>query len=177
MLLGVVCLSLLVACSSHIPPTVIPLTMTAVPVVERPTLPPTFTSLAIQTNAATSTALLTFSLRETPIPTLAATSTSQPAPPILIYPPDGAVLTESITIQRLEYLSTGFITYVTVTGQSFTARYCVALHGECMPYDFENETLLLPEGSYTWSVFTVKSLGSATSEMWGFQIDTDTSDR
>jgi hypothetical protein len=129
-------------------------------------------SLATQTSPATVTPLP----GATSTPTLAPTLTSQPAPPILIYPPDGAVLTQSLTIQQFEYLTTGFVTYVTVTGENFTARYCVASHSECMPYHFENETMLLLDGDYTWTVFTSKPLGSATSETWHFQIDTDTSD-
>lgn len=106
-------------------------------------------------------------------PTLSATPTSQPAPPMLIYPPDGAVLTESITVENLEYVSTGLITYVVVIGEDFTARACAALSGRCMPFDFENESTLLPDGHYTWSVLTVKPLGSSASERWSFQVDTE----
>lgn len=115
-------------------------------------------------------------LQTEPTPTITPTSTSQPAPPILIYPPDGAVLTQSITIQKMEFISTGFITYVTVRSEDFTARWCVELHTDCMPYDFENETVLLPDGSYEWQVYTSKPLGSAHSETWHFRVDTQAPD-
>lgn len=105
-------------------------------------------------------------------PTPTPTPTSQPAPPILVYPPDGAVLTQSITIQDLEFISTGFVTHVTVSGENFTAQWCVELHIDCMPYDFENEDVLLPDGTYFWHVSTSKMIGSAQSETWSFRVDT-----
>ncbi|MBZ0280205.1 MAG: hypothetical protein K8L97_05660 [Anaerolineae bacterium] len=108
-------------------------------------------------------------------PTPTVTPTSQPAPPILVYPPDGAVLTQSITIQELEFITTGFITHVTVRGENFTAQWCVELHIDCMPYDFENENELLPDGTYEWQVFTAKAMGSAQSETWSFRVDTQDS--
>jgi hypothetical protein len=108
-----------------------------------------------------------------PTPTLTITPTSQPAPPVLIYPPDGAVLTRSITVQELTYLSTGAISYVTLTGHDFIARWCMGVLTECSPEYFENENVLLPDGFYRWSVFTTKPLGSANSEIGYFRIETD----
>lgn len=109
-------------------------------------------------------------------PTPTPTPTSQPAPPILVYPPDGAVLTQSITIQDLEFINTGFVAYVTVSGENFTAQWCVELHIDCMPYDFKNEDVLLPDGTYFWHVSTAKIIGSAQSETWSFRVDTQHTD-
>ncbi len=111
----------------------------------------------------------------TPTPTLTVTPTSQPAPPVLIYPPDGAVLTRSITVQDLTFLSTGAISYVTLIGRDFIARWCVGFLTECSPTYFENGDVLLPDGLYRWSVFTTKPLGSANSETWYFRVETDLS--
>lgn len=105
-----------------------------------------------------------------PTATFTPTPTSQPAPPILLYPPNGVIINRHLTIQDLSYTTTGFMTYVTVTGDDFTAQYCEALHGECQPYQFENETVLLPNGYYEWQVYTTKPMGSAISEKWRFQI-------
>jgi hypothetical protein len=107
-----------------------------------------------------------------PTPTITPTLTSQPADPILKYPPEGAVLTKSITIQDLEFIYTGFIALVTITGDNFTARWCIPFNGEgCNPWDFENENTLLPDGEYTWKVYTWKPLGSA-STAGTFRVDT-----
>lgn len=111
-----------------------------------------------------------------PTPTLTVTPTSQPAPPVLIYPPDGAVLTHSITVQDLQYTTTGFMTHITVTGGDFAAHGCAAFYSECQPLDFENEDVLLPDGAYTWHVSTWKPLGTAISETGHFRIDTSNSD-
>lgn len=110
-----------------------------------------------------------------PTPTITVTLTSQPGPPGMSYPPDGAVLTQSLTIQDFQFYGTGFMTYVTVTGQNFTARWCTELHGTCNPSNFENENEILPDGAYSWHVTTWKPLGSASSDPWHFRVETDSS--
>jgi hypothetical protein len=107
-----------------------------------------------------------------PTPTITPTLTSQPADPILLYPPEGAVLTKSIRIQDMQFIYTGFITHVSVIGQDFTAHWCIGFNGEgCNPWDFENETRPFPDGDYTWTVSTSKPLGSA-STTGTFRVDT-----
>lgn len=106
-------------------------------------------------------------------PTITPTPTSWPGKPDLIYPPNGAVLTQPITIKDLQYLNTGFVAHVSVTGANFSARYCATQLGECYPWDFENEDTPLPDGDYTWQVGVWKPLASNNSDTWHFRVEID----
>jgi len=75
----------------------------------------------------------------------------------------------------LRFVSTGFVTYITVTGPDFTARWCVELHIECYDWDFENGDVPLPDGDYRWQVLTVKLIASAISEVGHFRVAIDDS--